>query len=191
LKIIIKDRDVSLTLEGIIAAQQRLSAGQSLQPILAAKRGSVEAGIGGEERVAQIFVKHPFSAEHHIFHDLSPVWSEKFQIDSFTLTPWFGTVLEVKNIGGVLEFKDNPPQLIRTKDDGHKDGFESPAVQLERNWRLISEWLWSRKIDLPIYGAIVLAYPKQIVAIPPENVKIIFPNLIPSFLKAFHNMEIS
>jgi len=173
-----------LTLEGLFAAQQRLSVSHSLQPVLAAKRGSVEAGIGGEERVADIFRKHPFSNEHHIFHDLSPSWRENFQMDSFVLTPWFGTVLEVKNIGGVLDFKDNPPQLIRTREDGHQDGFESPVVQLERNCELINDWLWNRNIDIPIFGAVVLAYPKQIVAVPPKNTKILFPSLIPSFLKS-------
>ncbi|MCM3116262.1 NERD domain-containing protein [Neobacillus sp. MER 74] len=179
-----KDRDASLTLEGLIAAQQRLAVDHSLQSVLAAKRGSVEAGIGGEERVADVFRKHPFSDEHHIFHDLSPAWREHFQMDSFVLTPWFGTVLEVKNIGGVLEFKDKPPQLIRTKEDGHQDGYESPVVQLERNRELISDWLWGRNIDIPIFGAVVLAYPKQIVAAPPKNTNILFPSLIPSFLKS-------
>ncbi|MEH7303566.1 nuclease-related domain-containing protein [Neobacillus drentensis] len=179
-----KNRDVSLTLEGLIAAQLRVAVCHPLQPVLAAKQRSVEAGIGGEERVAEVFRKHPFSADHHIFHDLSPAWREQFQMDSFVLTPWFGTVLEVKNIGGVLEFKDNPPQLIRTREDGHQDGYESPVVQLERNRELINDWLWSRNIDIPIFGAIVLAYPKQIVAIPPKDTKILFPRLIPSFLKS-------
>jgi hypothetical protein len=118
-----------LKLEGLIAAQQRLTESHPLQPVLAAKRGSVEAGIGGEDRVAEVFRKHPFSDEHHIYHDLTPAWQESFQMDTFVLTPWFGTVLEVKNIGGVLEFKDQPHQLIRTR----KDGYESPVVQLGRN----------------------------------------------------------
>ena len=188
MKINIKDRDESLNLKGLIAAQQRLDSGHSLLPVLAAKRGSIEAGIGGEERVAEVFRKHPFSDEHHIFHDLSPAWREKFQVDTFAMTPWFGAVLEVKNIGGVLEFKDNPPQLIRTKEDGHKDGFESPVIQLERNRCLISEWFQSRNIHLPIYGAIVLAYPKQIVAMP-RQYKLLFPNLIPSYIKSIPQHE--
>lgn len=100
------------------------------------------------------------------------------------MTPWYGVVLEVKNIGGTLDFRDNPPQLIRTREDGHKDGFDSPVVQLERNCELLNEWLRCRNIQLPIYGAIVLAYPKQMVAVPPAKAKILFPNLIPSYLKS-------
>jgi hypothetical protein len=180
LEINIKERDESLNLEGLIAAQQRLSPGHWLGPVLTAKRGSVEAGIGGEERVAEVLKKYPLSPAHHIFHDLSPAWRENFQIDTFAITPWFGTVLEVKNISGVLEFKENPPQLIRTKEDGHRDGYESPVVQLERNRELVGDWLRSRNIKLPIYGAVVLAYPKQIVAVPPAQTTLLFPNLIPS-----------
>lgn len=176
--ITIKSRDHSLTLEGLLAAQNRLSAGHPIVPVLAAKQASVEAGIGGEERVAEIFRKHSFPFEHHTFHDLSPSADERFQIDTFCLTPWYGGILEVKNIGGILEFKDNPPQLIRTREDGHKDGFESPVVQLERNAELLKDWLLHRNIHLPIYGAVVLAYPKQIVAVPPAKTKLLFPNLI-------------
>lgn len=36
---------------------------------------------------------------------------------------------------------------------------------------------------LTLYGAIVLAYPKQHVEIPPANTKLLFPNLIPPFIK--------
>jgi Nuclease-related domain len=105
-----------LTLDGLLFAQNRLSAGHPAKLLLAAKQASVEAGIGGEERVAEIFRKHPFPFEHHIFHDLSPSLDEKFQIDTFCLTPWHGVILEVKNIAGVLEFKNNPPQLMPVED---------------------------------------------------------------------------
>jgi rubredoxin len=179
-----KNRDYSLTLEGLIVAQSRLSTSHSLLPVLAAKQASVEAGIGGEERVAEIFRRHSFSFANHLFHDLSPSSDEKFQMDTVALTPWFGVVLEVKNIGGVLEFKDNPPQLIRTREDGHKDGFESPVVQLERNQDLLGTFLQGRNIRLPIYGAVVLAYPKQIVAVPPAKTKLLFPNLLPTYIRS-------
>jgi hypothetical protein len=153
-------------------------------PILAAKQASVEAGIGGEERVAEIFHQHSLPFEHHIFHDLSPCSDQKFQIDTHCLTPWFGVVFEIKNIAGSLEFRDNPPQLIRTREDCHKDGFESPVVQLERNCELMKELLLSRNITIPIYGAVVLAYPKQIVTVPPVKTKLLYPSLIPSYIRS-------
>ncbi|PLS03427.1 hypothetical protein CVD27_14810 [Neobacillus cucumis] len=158
-------------------------------PVLAAKQSAVEAGIGGEERVAEVLRKYSFSFEQHIFHDLCPASVDHFQMDTFMLSPWFGVVLEVKNISGILEFKDHPPQLIRTREDGHKDGFESPVVQLERNCELIMDWLKYRGLQLPLYGAVVLAYPKQIVAVPPKETKLLFPNLIPSFLKSIPRQD--
>jgi len=187
--ICIKSRDPSLKLEGLVSAQGRLPAGHPILPVLAGKQASVEAGIGGEDRVAQVLLKVSFSFDHHIFHDLSPSSDENFQMDTFTLNRWFGVVLEVKNIGGTLEFKDNPPQLIRTREDGHRDGFESPVVQLKRNCYLIVDWLNYHGLKLPIYGAIVLAYPKQIVAVPPANTKLLFPNMISSFINSIPRQE--
>ncbi len=181
--IYLKDRDFSLKLEGLIAAQDRLPAAHPILPILSAKQSAVEAGIGGEERVAEVLRRSSFCFDNRIYHDLSLASNEKFQIDSHCLTPWHGVVFEVKNIGGVLEFKENPPQLISTKDDGHQFGYESPVTQLQRNCDFLTDWLWSRNIQLPIYSAVVLAYPKQIVKVPPAHTKLLFPNLIPAFIK--------
>ncbi|EKN69260.1 hypothetical protein BABA_11116 [Neobacillus bataviensis LMG 21833] len=158
-------------------------------PILASKQASLEAGIGGEERVAEVLRNHPLPFENRIIHDVSPTADEKFQMDTNMLTPWYVSMLEVKNISGVLEFKDNPAQLVRTRDDGHKDGFESPVIQLERNCRCLKDWLGSRNIQLPIYGAVVLAYPKQIVAVPPLKTKLLYPYLIPSYIKTIPQPE--
>lgn len=180
----VKNRDPSLKLEGLIAAQKRLTVCHPSLPVLTSRRVSVEAGIGGEERVAEVFRKNSLPFEHRIFHDLSPSSDEQFQMDTYFMTPWYGLVLEVKNIGGELEFKDNPSQLIRTKEDGHRDGYESPVVQLERNQELLGAWLRNRGIQLPVYGAVTLAYPKQIVAVPPSKTKLLFPNLIPSYIRS-------
>ncbi|MDQ0200967.1 hypothetical protein [Neobacillus ginsengisoli] len=62
-----------MTLEGLISAQDRLSPGQHAHILLAAKQASVEAGIGGEDRVAEIFRKHSFPFEHPIFHVYLPL----------------------------------------------------------------------------------------------------------------------
>jgi len=56
--ILIKSRDPSLKLEGLLSAQCRLPKGHSILSILAAKQSSVEAGIGGEERVAEVLQKY-------------------------------------------------------------------------------------------------------------------------------------
>lgn len=187
--ICIKNRDFPLKLEGLVAAQSRLSAGHPMLPVLAGKQSSLEAGIGGEDRVAEVLQRSSFSFNHSIYNDLSLSGEEKSQIDTHYLTPWYGLVLEVKNIGGVLEFKDNPPQLVSTKENGHQFGYESPVVQLERNSEFLADWLWHRNIQLPIYSAIVLAYPKQIIKVPPAGTKILFPNLVPAYIKGIPRTE--
>ena len=151
---------------------------------MASKFSNLEAGIGGEERVENALGKNPLLPDHRIFYDLSLSSSEKFQIDTLFLTPSYGIVFEVKNISGKLFFfKENPPQLIRIRENGQADGFDCPAEQAERNRFLLDMWLQSKGIQLPLLAVVILAYPKQIVEIPPKKTKVLFPSLIPSFIR--------
>ncbi|MFP7298498.1 nuclease-related domain-containing protein [Neobacillus niacini] len=179
-----KERSDSLTLKGLIAAQGRLPAAHPMFSTLLSKQQSIEAGIGGEQRVAEVLQKYRFPFKNNIFHDLSLSSDTYFQMDHFFKTPHFGVIFETKNLAGSLEFRENPPQLVQKREDGQIKYYESPVVQLERNLELMSAWLSQRDIDLPLYGAIVLAYPKQHVEIPPANTKVLFPNLIPPFIKS-------
>ncbi|MFK4996668.1 hypothetical protein ACI2OX_01430 [Bacillus sp. N9] len=45
-------------------------------------------------------------------------------------------------------------------------------------------------IHLPVYGVVVLAYPKQIVERAPAKTKILFPNLIPSYIRTLSSRPI-
>lgn len=179
-----KEQSDSLALKGLIVAQYRLSSHHSILPVLSANQSSIEAGIGGEKRVAELFRRYTFSFKNNIFHDLSLSSDCTFQIDHTFLTPSYGVLFETKNISGSLEFKDDPPQLIQTKENGERKAYESPVVQLERNLELLNSWLQVRNINLPLFGAIVLAYPKQIVTVPPANTKILFPSMIPTFINS-------
>lgn len=180
-----KERSDSLTLKGLIAAKSRLPDEYPTASALASKQSIIEAGIGGEQQVAEVLGRYQFPFRNTIYHDLSLSSDTYFQIDHLLKTPHYGIVLETKNLAGSLEFRDNPPQLVQKRDDGQIKYYESPVVQLERNIELFSAWLSQRNIDLPLYGAIVLAYPKQHVEIPPVNTKILFPNLVPPFIKSF------
>lgn len=177
-----KEQSDSLTLMGLIAAQSRIN--HSIVSTLASKQSIIEAGIGGEQQVAEVLNKYRFSFKNNIYHDLSLSSDSYFQIDHLLKTPYFGVILETKNLAGSLEFGENPPQLIQKREDGQIKYYESPVVQLERNIELMTAWLSQRNIDFPLYGAIVLAYPKQHVEIPPANTKVLFPNLIPPFIKS-------
>nr|WP_249317113.1 nuclease-related domain-containing protein [Bacillus sp. FJAT-50079] len=161
----------------------RIEKQHPLYPTLETKHFFREAGIAGEERVAEVLRNYSFTFEHRILHDVSLVASTIFQIDSLFLTRRYAFILEVKNISGRLKFSNQSPQLIRTRADGQVDGFDCPAAQLERNVELFQEWLLMHGFHLPVFGVVVLAYPKQIVELAPARTKILFPSNIPSYIR--------
>lgn len=181
--IVIKQRGESLSLEGIQASIRRLHPKHEAIPSLSAKELSLEAGIGGEARLAEVLRQYSFPFDHRILHDLSLFSASNFQIDCLFVTRFYGIVFEVKNIAGRLEFKDKPPQLIRTRDTGEVDGFESPAAQVERNGDLLEAWLKEQGINMPVYRVVVLAYPRQIVDRAPTKTPVLFPHHVPAFIR--------
>ncbi|WP_425541869.1 nuclease-related domain-containing protein [Bacillus carboniphilus] len=104
----------------------RLSSHHAKYKVLLNKQSSLLAGIGGEEQLEQLLSRHNFLFKHGILHDLQLATSESFQLDTTIITLSCAILFEVKNIAGTLEFKDNPPQLVRTTDEGLTDGFDSP-----------------------------------------------------------------
>ncbi|VEF48625.1 nerd domain-containing protein [Bacillus freudenreichii] len=168
---------------GIQASIKRLHPKHEAIPILSAKEFSLEAGIAGEAKLAEVLSKHSFPFEHRILHDLSLFSASSFQIDSLFVTRFYSIAFEVKNISGRLEFKDNPPQLVRTRETGEVDGFESPAAQVERIGDLLEAWFKEHGINIPVYRVVVLAYPKQIVDRAPAKTPVLFPTHIPQFIR--------
>jgi hypothetical protein len=177
-----KYRDPSLQLEGIIAALKRLDEHHIIVPTLTSKKSSLQAGIGGEERVQAALSNHTFPDNFHFFYDLTLSSFCKFQLDAFLLTPYYGLIFEIKNISGTLKFLDNPPQLIQTKESGEVIGLDSPAAQVEQYAQYLSHWMAARNLQLPIHRVVVLAYPKQKVERAPAQTKILFPSLLASYI---------
>ncbi|HLU23051.1 MAG TPA: nuclease-related domain-containing protein [Bacillaceae bacterium] len=182
-QIIVKYRSESLSLLSLQAGILRVDESHPQYPILSSNYTSKQAGIAGEERVERVFQNHSFPFQHRILHDLSLHSATTFQIDSLFLTQFYAILFEVKNISGKLTFRENPRQLIRERDDGQVDAFDCPAAQVERNSELLDLWLQSKGINIPVIGVVVLAYPKQIVLVPPKSTPILFPNLIPSYIR--------
>lgn len=154
-----------------------------MYPTILSKHQSKAAGIAGEKRVETIFRNHSFPTENRIFHDLSLKTSTTFQLDHVFFSQAFSLVFETKNISGVLTFKENPPQLIREKFTGEIDSFNCPAAQVEQNVELMKDWLHQRNIHIPVIGIVVIAYPKQIIKVSPKNIKVLFPNMIPLYIR--------
>ena len=170
-------------LEGLEAAMRRLPSHHETIPALLSKHAAVRAGFGGEQELDKVFESYAFSMKHGIFNDLSLTSSTHFQIDSLFITPWYAVLFEVKNIAGELTVMKNPPQLIRTLETGQVSGFKSPIAQLESNCELFQDWLYSRNLSLPVYGAVVLAYARQRIEVFDTNIPILFPSAVPSFIR--------
>ena len=165
------------------AAIRRLPSHHEAIPALRAKHAAVQAGFGGEQELDKVFESYAFSMKHGIFHDLSLMSSTHFQIDSLFITPSYAVLFEVKNIAGELTVRKNPPQLIRTLETGQVSGFKSPIAQLENNCSLFQDWLHSRNLSLPVYGAVVMAYASQRIEVFDSKIPVLFPSTVPLYIR--------
>ncbi|WP_432354202.1 nuclease-related domain-containing protein [Sporosarcina sp. A2] len=122
----------------------------------------------------------------HILNDVSLSSSTLFQIDTLILTPEFALICEVKNIAGELSITENPPQLLRIAENGQFSGFPSPIAQLTNTCQLFEDWLTLQNITLPVIGCVVLAYPKQRLSIFKTDVHVLFPSIIPQYVRSLY-----
>ena len=184
---IIKHRESPLLIPALQAALVRLSEVHSSSKLIKQKLYSMQSGLGGEEQVDKIFESNSFNFNNRVFHGISLRSSAAFQIDTLFLTQKFAIVFEVKNIAGSLEFRENPSQLISTLDIGERRGYDCPAIQVEKNKELFEEWLLTQGISMPVYGVVVLAYPKQIVDKGPLKTIVVFPSEIAQLIRRYEN----
>ncbi len=183
-KFISKRRKAPLLLEGLRAAIRRLPReNETLLTVLKGKYAALKAGFGGEQQLDNIFENYSFPMKYCVLHDLSLTSSNHFQIDTLFITPSYAVIFEVKNFAGELKVINNPPQLIRTLDNGEVKGFNSPVIQVKNNCELLQDWLHSRNISLPIFGAVVLAYSKTRIQLFETTIPFLFPNAVPTYIR--------
>lgn len=178
-----KTRSNEYSYIGLQLLERRLPEMHGMKELIHSKMNMAKAGIHGEIRVDGMFRKYSFPFEYVVLHDVSLESYGKFQIDTVFLTQYFAVILESKNIGGRLRFKQNPLQLERENDEGKVDVFESPEGQMERNIYLLDDWLQVRGVKVPIYGAIVLTNAKVFVVEPSVKYPTILHQTIPVFLR--------
>ncbi|MEK4405924.1 nuclease-related domain-containing protein [Sporosarcina sp. FSL K6-6792] len=184
-KFISKRRKEPLLLEGLNAAIERIAPEQgTILPLLKARYASVKAGFGGEQQLDRIFESYSFPMKHQVLYDLSLTSSTHFQMDTLFITPSYAIIFEVKNIAGKLKVINNPPQLIRTLDNGEVKGFNSPITQVQSNCELLRDWFQARDVYLPIYGAIVLAYSTQRIELFDTEIPFLFPKAVPTYIRS-------
>lgn len=178
--LIVKKREKPKLLFGLRAAIRRLPW-ESKE--LLVKYAAVKAGFGGEQQLDYLFTRYKLPMNYRVFHDLALTSSTHFQIDTLFITQSYALVFEVKNIAGKLTVLANPPQLQRTLENGEVNSFKSPVTQVRNNCQLLQDWLHARNIELPIYGAVVLAYSKQRIELLDTSIPFLFPEGVPLHIR--------
>ena len=181
--LIIKKRSVNYNYIGLQTLYNRLPNEHIMKSMIYSKMLSVKAGIIGETIVENIFKKYQFPFNYRVLHDVNLTSNGKFQMDTIFISSSCLFILESKNIVGELSFETDPPYLVRTLENGQKDMFESPEVQLERNIYLMKEWLKLHEINLPVKGVIIISSTKSRVVRTPNNTNVIYASSIPVFLR--------
>lgn len=184
--IIYKERSFPASLDGLTVALKRLPEAHPEYEKLKQRVASTKAGYGGEQELDRILGNYTFPMPTHIFNDVSLSSSSLFQIDTLILTPEFALICEVKNISGELSVTENPPQLLRVANNGQISGFPSPIAQLTNTCQLFEDWLSAKNISLPVFGCVVLAYPKQRLSIFKTDVPFLFPSIIPQHVRSLY-----
>ncbi len=113
-------------------------------------------------------------SKYYLFHNFETEneASHSHQIDTIFVCQNFILLLEIKNIGGRIDFDQEKHQFMRTRQDGMKEGFSNPIDQIERHVRLFKRILIKWEIALPIEYAIILTQPSTIIGDTPANVAI-------------------
>lgn len=88
----------------------------------------------------------------------SNYWLHNHELDLLSVTDGAAYLFEIKNIRGHVELKENPPQLVRTREDGTFDTFRCPVSQLESNLIHLRSFFTQLQLDIPIYAAVVFAF---------------------------------
>ncbi|MDN4606710.1 nuclease-related domain-containing protein [Sporosarcina highlanderae] len=188
---IIKEKTSSLKAVGLEALLRRLPKSHPRYPDIENELRITRAGDNGERILADVFDKYQFPFEHYIFHDLNLQSTGKFQIDTLFLCQQGAVILEMKNIAGQINFREEYNQLTRTLENGQVDAFECPSVQLERNKMLLEDWFHAHQFSIPIHQAAVFPRPQQQFVNHREDLTILFPFEIPTFLRrlnSFHSV---
>ncbi|WJY26339.1 nuclease-related domain-containing protein [Sporosarcina trichiuri] len=180
--ILMKERTAPVLIEGLEAAVRRIPRSHPVSPNLQSRLSAAKAGYGGELELDRVLNTYKFPHEILEFHDLSLVSHTLFQMDTLLLTEQFALICEVKNMAGDLVVTENPPQLIRTADDGTLSGFLSPLAQVHTTCKLFEGWLRARGVHLPVYGCVVMAYAKQRITLPNTEIPTLFPKLVPGYV---------
>lgn len=170
---IIKYREMPAKITGYEALLKRLSPTHPKRTAVKTSLNNAKAGYGGEVRLDEAleFFDPPYA--HQILQDYSLPTPFKIQVDTLMLTQSCIFLLEVKNITGKLQFKQNPSALYSVLADGKIKSYKSPVTQMNETTMRMRAFLKTLGCPLPVMSIIVIAHPSQIVEDAPHAARIL------------------
>ena len=85
------------------------------------------------------------------------------QIDSVFICKHFILVIEIKNVGGRIDFDDKRRQFLRTTEDGRVESFNNPIDQVKRHRDLFIEASLDWPFYVPVEAFVVIANPYTVI----------------------------
>ncbi|WP_346235307.1 nuclease-related domain-containing protein [Lysinibacillus telephonicus] len=135
---------------------------------------TIKYGYEGEMHVDREWEEIIIPSKYYLFHNFETENEVKHshQIDTIFASQNFILLLEIKNIGGRINFDQKKHQFMRTRLDGTKDGYSNPVNQIERHVRFFKRIFMKWEIALPIEYAIILTQPSTVIGDTPNNAAI-------------------
>lgn len=144
---------------------------------------TTSAGDFGEEVVFRELEKMQLPYKYYVFHKLLLHAENAFELDILLITPFGAVILEVKNITGEIEFRDNPSQIVQRKDNGEINKYLCPATQLNGYKYQLSQFFIDHNIPIPIDGVVVFASRNSFVSVSTNKAKVLYKNEIRPYLR--------
>lgn len=167
---IIKFREQPASFAGYESLLRRLPSGHPKIPFVLESLTQTRAGFGGECRLDELL---EFFCPPYPYVMLQGVsLPEKCQIDTMIVTQSCVILLEVKNISGLTRYTQQPSGFHKVLPSGEVRGMKSPLVQVENAKFKVEQLLKRLDAPLPIFTAIVVAYPSQLVEGAPAGANI-------------------
>lgn len=180
---IIKHREEPAKIAGHEALLKRLSPAHPKRAEVKRSLHSAKAGFAGEQRLDETmeFFDPPYA--HQVIQDFSLPAPFKFQVDTVILTQSCVFLLEVKNIRGKLQFKQNPSALHSVLEGGNIRSYKSPVTQMNETTMRMCAFLKTLGSQLPVASIIVIAHPSQIVEDAPHTARVLSAGEVNFYLK--------
>ncbi|MEK4566481.1 nuclease-related domain-containing protein [Alkalihalobacillus sp. FSL R5-0424] len=157
----IKERVIPWKLQQLRAIERRMA---TVPAKLKEDLNMYESGYRGEQNL-DYHLSFLEGEEYQVLHDLRLRGENGyyFQIDCLVVTPHVLVIVEVKNLVGRFQFRDELGQMVRVWK-GEEVVMPNPLNQIRRQQSQLSGWLLSHGFPLlPIESVLVFAHPSTII----------------------------